>query len=333
MRAIVVEQPGGPEAMVLREVPEPTPGPGDLLVAVRAAGVNRADLLQRQGLYPPPPGEPETIGLEIAGEVITAGPGCDGRGPGGRTFRPGDRVMALLAGGGYAERARVPAAQAMPIPGRLGFVEAAAIPEAFLTAYLNLVTLGALARGQVVVVHAAASGVGTAALQLCRGVAEVVLATASPGKHDACRSLGATHVLARAEVPAGLAAAVKSAAAGRGANLILDLVGASYLEANLAAQALHGRLCCISTMGGSKGTLDLGLLLQKRLTLLGSTLRSRSVAQKAKLVADFSSQALPRFERGDLRPVLARSFPLEEAMQAHQALEEGAAVGKIVLEL
>ena len=317
MRAIVVRE----ERLVVEEVPEPVLRQGDLLVQVRAAGVNRADLLQRLGRYPPPPGEPDTIGLEVAGEVLEP------------KEQRGQRVMALLAGGGYAERARVPAAQAMPIPGRLGFVEAAAIPEAFLTAYLNLVTLGALARGQVVVVHAAASGVGTAALQLCRGVAEVVLATASPGKHDACRSLGATHVLARAEVPAGLAAAVKSAAAGRGADLILDLVGASYLEANLAALALHGRLCCISTMGGSKGTLDLGLLLQKRLTLLGSTLRSRSVAQKAKLVADFSSQALPRFERGDLRPVLARSFPLEEAMQAHQALEEGAAVGKIVLEL
>ena len=317
MRAIVVRE----ERLVVEEVPEPVLRQGDLLVQVRAAGVNRADLLQRLGRYPPPPGEPDTIGLEVAGEVLEP------------KEQRGQRVMALLAGGGYAERARVPAAQAMPIPGRLGFVEAAAIPEAFLTAYLNLVTLGALDRGQVVVVHAAASGVGTAALQLCRGVAEVVLATASPGKHDACRSLGATHVLARAEVPAGLAAAVKSAAAGRGADLILDLVGASYLEANLAALALHGRLCCISTMGGSKGTLDLGLLLQKRLTLLGSTLRSRSVAQKAKLVADFSSQALPRFERGDLRPVLARSFPLEEAMQAHQALEEGAAVGKIVLEL
>ena len=317
MRAIVVRE----ERLVVEEVPEPVLRQGDLLVQVRAAGVNRADLLQRLGRYPPPPGEPDTIGLEVAGEVLEP------------KEQRGQRVMALLAGGGYAERARVPAAQAMPIPGRLGFVEAAAIPEAFLTAYLNLVTLGALDRGQVVVVHAAASGVGTAALQLCRGVAEVVLATASPGKHDACRSLGATHVLARAEVPAGLAAAVKSAAAGRGADLILDLVGASYLEANLAALALHGRLCCISTMGGSKGTLDLGLLLQKRLTLLGSTLRSRSAAQKAKLVADFSSQALPRFERGDLRPVLARSFPLEEAMQAHQALEEGAAVGKIVLEL
>ena len=317
MRAIVVRE----ERLVVEEVPEPVLRQGDLLVQVRAAGVNRADLLQRLGRYPPPPGEPDTIGLEVAGEVLEP------------KEQRGQRVMALLAGGGYAERARVPAAQAMPIPGRLGFVEAAAIPEAFLTAYLNLVTLGALDRGQVVVVHAAASGVGTAALQLCRGVAEVVLATASPGKHDACRSLGATHVLARAEVPAGLAAAVKSAAAGRGADLILDLVGASYLEANLAALALHGRLCCISTMGGSKGTLDLGLLLQKRLTLLGSTLRTRSAAQKAKLVADFSSQALPRFERGDLRPVLARSFPLEEAMQAHQALQEGAAVGKIVLEL
>ncbi len=306
--------------MRLEEVPEPEPGPGDLLVEVRAAGVNRADLLQRLGRYPPPPGEPHTIGLEIAGEVLEP------------AHRRGERVMALLAGGGYAERARVPQAQAMPIPEQLSFVEAAAIPEAFLTAYLNLVTLGALARGQVVVVHAAGSGVGSAALQLCRDVAKTILATASPRKHDACRALGATHFLSRAEVPAGLAAAVQ-AAAGRGADLILDLVGASYLEANIAALGLHGRLCCISTMGGSKGTLDLGALLQKRLTVLGSTLRTRSAEQKAKLVADFTRHALPRFERGELRPVIAATFPLEDAMSAHEALQRGEVTGKIVLEV
>jgi NADPH:quinone reductase-like Zn-dependent oxidoreductase len=187
----------------------------------------------------------------------------------------------------------------------------------------------------VVIVHAAASGVGTAALQLCRGVASTVLATASPAKLDACRALGATHVLARAEVPNGLAAAVQ-AAAGRKADLILDLVGGSYLEANIAALGLHGRLCCISTMGGAKGTLDLGALLQRRLSLL----RTRSAQQKAKLVSDFTRQALPRFDRrespggeADLRPVLAATFPLREAMQAHEALQRGDLIGKIVLEI
>ncbi len=315
MRAIVVRE----EQMLLQEdVPEPVLQDGDLLVQVHAAGVNRADLLQRLGRYAPPPGEPETIGLEIAGEVLEPEP------------RRGERVMALLAGGGYAERARVPAAQAMPIPENLGFAEAAAIPEAFLTAWLNLVTLGGLKSDQVVVVHAAASGVGTAALQLCRGVASTLLATASPAKHDACRSFGATHVLSRAEVPAGLAAAVQ-AAAGRKADLILDLVGASYLEANVAALGLHGKLCCLSTLTGAKGTLDLGALLQKRLTILGSTLRTRSAQQKANLVADFTTRALYRFSTGELRPVLATTFPLRDAMLAHDALQRGDLVGKIVL--
>ncbi|HYR18276.1 MAG TPA: NAD(P)H-quinone oxidoreductase [Myxococcales bacterium] len=320
MRAIVFKAPGGPEVLELGEVPDPRPRPGELLVRVRAAGVNRADLVQRLGRYPPPPGEPETLGLEIAGEVLEpAAP-----------FQRGDRVMALLGGGGYAELARVPAAHAMPIPEGMGFAEAAAIPEAFLTAWLNLFMLGRLAPGEVVVVHAAASGVGSAALQLCRGVASTVLGTASPGKHAACLELGATHVLARQEVPAGLAGAVRSAA-GRGADLIFDLVGASYLEADVAALGLQGRLCCISTLGGSKGTLDVGALLTRRLTVMGSMLRTRSPAQKAKLVADFAEKALPRFRNGELRPVVARTYPLAQAREAHAALERNEVVGKIVL--
>jgi len=307
--------------MELAEVPDPQPREGDLLVRVRAAGVNRADLLQRLGRYSPPPGDPDTIGLEIAGEVEH---------PAGR-WKRGDRVMALLGGGGYAEKARVPATQAMPIPARLSFEEAAAVPEAYLTAFLNLFTLGALAPGHAVVVHAAASGVGTAALQLCRGIARVILATASASKHEACRALGATHVLAREEVPSRLPQAVKEAAGGRGADLIFDLVGGAYLEANLAALGLHGRLCCISTMGGTKGTLDINTLMRQRLTVLGSTLRARSAEQKAKLVADFTANALPRLESGELRPVLAKTYPLTQAGRAHEDLQAGAVVGKIVL--
>ena len=321
MRAIVVKRPGGPEVLKLAEVPDPQPREGDLIVRVRAAGVNRADVLQRLGRYPPPPGEPDIIGLEISGEVDHAA------GPYGR----GDRVMALLAGGGYAESARVPATQAMPIPGQLSFEQAAAIPEAFLTAWLNLATLGALQQGHVVVVHAAASGVGSAALQLCRGIAGVVLATASPGKLDACRELGATHLLARDEVPKRLAEAVRAASGGRGADIIFDIVGGAYLEANVAALGLHGRLCCISTLAGSKGTLDIGALVMRRLTVLGSTVRSRSAEQKARLVADFSARALPRFERGELRAVVSRTYPLAEAARAHEDLEGDRVVGKIVL--
>jgi len=320
MRAIVVKAPGGPEVLELGEVPDPKPGPGELLVRVRAAGVNRADLLQRLGRYPPPRGEPEPPGLEIAGEVLEpAAP-----------FQRGDRVMALLGGGGYAELARVPAAQAMPVPEGMSFAEASVIPEAFLTAWLNLFLLGRLSPGEVAVVHAAASGVGSAALQLCRGVAGTVLATASPGKHAACLELGATHVLARQDVPSGLADAVRRAA-GRGADLIFDLVGGSYLEANVAALALQGRLCCISTMGGSKATLDVGALLTRRLTVMGSTLRNRSPAQKAKLVADFAHEALPRFATGELRPVLGRTYPLAQAREAHAAMERNEVVGKISL--
>ena len=321
MRAIVVKQPGGPEVLQLGEIPDPQPGETDLIVRVRAAGVNRADLLQRLGRYPPPKGEPDTIGLEIAGEVEHAA----------GAYKRGDRVMALLAGGGYAEKARVPAAQAMPVPKALSFEEAAAIPEAFLTAWLNLATLGALQKGHVVVVHAGASGVGSAALQLCRGIASVILATASPSKHDACRKLGATHVLAREEVQTKLPEAVRAASGGRGADIIFDLVGGAYLEANIAALGLQGRLCCISTMSGAKATLDLGALLTKRLTVLGSTLRSRSAEQKAKLVSDFIARALPRFDSGELRPVLARSYPLAQAGAAHQDLAEDRVVGKIVL--
>ncbi len=321
MRAIVVRQPGGPEAMEVGEIADPQPREGDLIVRVRAAGVNRADLLQRLGRYPPPPGDPDTIGLEIAGEVEHAA----------GSWKRGDRVMALLGGGGYAEKARVPAAQAIPIPARLSFEEAAAIPEAFLTGWLNLSTLGALQPGHVVVVHAAASGVGSAGLQLCRGIASVILATASPAKHDACRALGATHVLARDQVPSRLPEAVRAASGGRGADLIFDLVGGAYLEANIAALALHGRLCCISTMGGSKGTLDLGALLGRRLTVLGSTLRNRSAEQKAKLVADFIARVLPRFERGELRPVLSKTYPLADAAKAHEDLASDRVVGKIVL--
>src|SRR5881275_2153859 len=241
MRAIVVRAPGGPEVLEVSQVPDPVPGESDLLVRVRAAGVNRADLLQRLGRYPAPPGESKVLGLEIAGEVVHAA----------GSFAPGDRVMALLGGGGYAELARVPAAHAMRIPRGLDFAQAAAIPEAFLTSWLNLFLIGHLSAGEVVVVHAGASGVGSAALQLCRGLCRAVIATASARKHEACLSFGATHVLRREEVPARLPHMVREAA-GSNANLVFDLVGGAYLEANVAALAQDGRLVCISTLSGGK---------------------------------------------------------------------------------
>ena len=238
--------------------------------------------------------------------------------------------MALLGGGGYAELARVPAAQAMPIPRGFDFAQAAAIPEAFLTSFLNLFLIAHLSAGEVVVVHAGASGVGTAALQLCRGIARVVLATASQRKHEACLALGATHVLRREDVAARLPHTVREAA-GRGANVIFDLVGAAYLEANVAALAQDGRLVCISTLSGSKATLDLGAVLYKRLSLVGSTLRSRSASAKARLISEFAEKALPRFDNGELRPVVAATIPLANAMQAHLRMEADEVVGKLVL--
>jgi len=328
MRAIVVRAPGGPEVLEVSQVPDPVPGESDLLVRVRAAGLNRADLLQRLGRYPAPPGESSILGLEVAGEVVHAGAAT--RGPSGGAFAPGDRVMALVGGGGYAELARVPAAQAMPIPRGLDFAEAAAIPEAFLTSWLNLFLIGHLSAGEVAVVHAGASGVGSAALQLCRGLCRAVIATASERKHEACRSVGATHVLKREEVPARLPHMVREAA-GSNANLVFDLVGGAYLEANVAALAQDGRLVCISTLSGGKATLDLGAVLYKRLSIIGSTLRSRSPVEKARLVADFTAKALPRFDTGELKPVLGATFPLANAAQAHERMEKDEVVGKLVL--
>jgi len=328
MRAIVVRAPGGPEVLEVGEVPDPVPGEADLLVRVRAAGVNRADLLQRLGRYPAPPGESAVLGLEIAGEVVGAGTAA--RGPSGGAFSRGDRVMALVGGGGYAELARVPAAQAMPIPRGLDFAQAAAIPEAFLTSWLNLFLIGHLSAGEVVVVHAGASGVGSAALQLCRGLCRAVIATSSERKHEACRSFGATHVVRREDVPARLAHMVREAA-GSPANLVFDLVGGAYLEANVAALAQDGRLVCISTLSGAKANLDLGAVLYKRLCIIGSTLRSRSPVEKARLVADFAAKALPRFENGELKPVVASTFPLANAADAHRQMERDEVVGKLVL--
>lgn len=330
MRAVLFDQPGGPEVLRVGEAPDPEPGPKDLLVRVRAAGLNRADLLQRLGRYPAPPGDSPLLGLELAGEVVSAGP--EAHGPQGKRFVPGERVMALVGGGAYAELARVPAAQCLPLPENLSFVEGAAIPEVFLTAWLNLFRVGGLRQGEVAVVHAAGSGVGTAALQLARGVARVLLATASEGKLATCRALGATHTLPRSEVPGRLADAVREAAGG-GADVILDAVGGSYLPANVAALGLHGRLLLISTAGGATATLDLSALLFKRLSLLGTTLRTRTAAQKASLIEEFAARALPRLASGQLRPIVAEVYPLAQVSTAHETLASDRVVGKIVLSL
>lgn len=320
MKAILFDQPGAPEVLRYGEAPDPQPAEGELLVRVRATAVNRADLLQRRGAYPPPPGASPILGLELAGEVAE---------PAGE-WRAGDRVMAVVTGGGYAELAAVPAGMAIRISDRLSFEEAAAIPEAFLTAYLNLFTLGKLQAGETVLVHAGASGVGTAAIQLARAAGGRVFATAgSEEKLALCRELGAEVTIDYKRE--SFQERVREATEGRGVDLVLDFVGAPYWDANLAALAPGGRLAVIGFLGGSRGQIDIGPILGKTLTIVGTALRRAPLPQKTALAAAFAEFALPRFERGELRPVIDSTYPLEQAAEAHRAMEANKNAGKIVL--
>lgn len=309
----------------LADVADPAPGTGQVLVGVRATGVNRADLLQRMGRYPPPPGAPDILGLELAGEVVALGPGCTQR-------KVGERVMAIVEGGAYATLAVVPEAQTLLVPEPLDWRAAAAIPEAFLTAYLNLFDLGQLAAGESVLVHAGASGVGVAAIQLAREAGAMVLATArGEAKLDLCRSLGA----AAAILPEGgdFAPAVREATAGAGVHLVLDFVGAPYWAGNADVLRRGGRLILIGFLGGSRGDVDLSPILRKSLVVRGTTLRGLPAADKASLVERAGEFLLPRLAAGSLRAVVDRSFPLAEAATAHNYMSENRNLGKIVLEL
>jgi len=318
MKAILVSTPGGPEALVWGEAPDPVPGPGEVLVRVRATAVNRADLLQAAGKYPPPPGASEILGLEAAGEVVGTGA----------------RVAFLLPGGGYAERVVVPEGMLMPIPERMSFEEAAAIPEGWLTAYLNLFLEGGLSGGpgECALLHAAASGVGTAALQLLRrkGIPSVATTRSAP-KLPALRSLGAA--LAVDTSVNDFAAAVEEAFGAAAIDLVLDPVGGAFLEKNLRVLKRGGRLVLIATMGGGSAPLDLRVVLGKRLRILGSTLRSRPLAEKVALTRAFAEDALPGFSNGSLRPVIHATFPLSRAADAHRRMTANENVGKIVLTL
>jgi putative PIG3 family NAD(P)H quinone oxidoreductase len=323
VKAIVVDSPGDPEVMHLAEVPDPTPGPGEVLVRARATAVNRADTLQRRGFYPPPPGASEIIGMEVAGEVAALGEGVEG-------WRPGDRVMALIAGGGYAELVVVPAGQLMPIPAGLSWTDAAAIPEVFLTAHDNLFTRGRLAAGETVLIHGGAGGVGTAAIQLAKRAGARVLVTAgSAHKLERCRELGTDAGINHREED--FPARVRELTGGHGADLVLDVMGASYLARNLDALAVEGRLVIIGLQGGATAEIDLNQMLRRRLTVIATTLRGRPLEQKAEIVGRFVEEALPGFDDGALRPVVDRVLPLAEAAAAHRAMEAGENVGKIVL--
>jgi putative PIG3 family NAD(P)H quinone oxidoreductase len=309
----------------IREVPDPQAGPGELLLRVRATAVNRADLMQRAGHYPPPPGATDILGLEAAGTVEAVGEGVAG-------WRPGDRAMALLSGGGYAEMVAVPAAQAMPVPEGMDWIVAAAIPEMFLTAWQALGRQARPEPGAWVLVHAAASGVGTAALQIARELgARTIATTRSWEKAERIEPL-ADHVV----VPGpdgGFAARVREITGGAGADMVVDLVGAAYLRETLAAVAHDARVALIGLVGGTRAEVDLSALLARRATLIASTLRARPPAQKAALVADFAPWGLPRLADGRLRAVVHDMIPLVRVADAHRAVEAGGTVGKVVLAL
>jgi putative PIG3 family NAD(P)H quinone oxidoreductase len=324
LRAVLPFDPARGPAPVLGEVPDPRPGPGEVLVGVRATALNHADLLQLRGLYPPPPGESEVPGLECAGVVEEVGVGVAG-------FRPGARVMALVAGGGHGERVAVPAGQLMPLPANLSFAEGAAIPEVALTAWTNLVAEGGLAAGETVLVAGAASGVGSFAVQLAHELgARVLVAGRSVERLERLRELGAAACLA---LGADLAAGVRQASGGRGADLALDLVGGEWLPGTLAALAPRGRLVLVGLLAGARAEIDLRALLSRRLRLIGSVLRARSREEKGRLVAAFAAFALPRLADGRLRPLIDRVLPFDRIADAYAALAAGGLFGKVVVEL
>lgn len=335
MKAIHFAAPGDPDVLTLVDRPEPNPRPGEVLIAVRAAGVNRADVMQRRGLYPPPPGAPDILGLEVAGEILAIVPSGSSGATAPAGLAVGQPVMALLAGGGYAEQVAVPAQQVLPIPPGLSMEAAGAIPEVFLTAYLNLFMLGGLpfrdGRRATVLIHGGASGVGTAALQLCRAAGLTAFCTVGDdGRAERCRELGAAAAWNYHQVD--FQEAVGQATAGAGVSLILDCIGGEYLDRNLRTLSPDGRLVIIGLMGGTGASLDLARLLRSRLQILGSTLRPLPLPRKAELVAEFAARALPLFNSGELRPIVEQVFPLERASEAHRALD-AAHFGKLVLRI
>jgi NADPH2:quinone reductase len=323
MRFVTAHGPGGPEVLSLATGPVPTPGPGEVLIRVAAAGVNRPDVLQREGRYPPPPGASPVLGLEVAGTIAAVGPDVT-------DWAVGDAVCALLAGGGYAEYALAPAAQCLSVPEGLTLTEAAAVPETFFTVWANVFQRGRLQAGETFLVHGGTSGIGTTAIQLAHAFGARVFATAgSDEKCAACRDLGAD--VAINYRTADFVDAAKAETQGQGVNVILDMVGGPYIQRNLKALAVEGRLVQIAFLQGSKQELDLMPLMLKRLTLTGSTLRSRSVEEKGAIARELRARVWPLLASGRVKPVLHATFPLDEAAEAHRLMESSRHVGKIVL--
>jgi len=323
VKAIVLDGFGDESVMRVAEAPSPELVPGALRIRVAATAVNRADLMQRQGLYPPPPGASEILGLECAGEVVEVAPDVRG-------WRPGERAMALLPGGGYAQEVVVDAGSALRVPARLSFEQAAAVPEVFLTVFLNVFQLGALPEGGAALVHGGGSGIGTAAIQLLRAAgAKSVVTAGSEAKCARCRELGADRAVDYRE--GDFVAACKELTGGSGVDVVLDSIGAPYLERNLASLAIGGRLVLIGLMGGAKAEIGLGQLLVRRLQVIGSTLRARPVAEKAKIVAGFEVRFGAALAAGEIAPVVDRVLPLAEVAAAHRAVKASEHFGKVVL--
>lgn len=325
MRAVINKAFGGPEVLSLSSVPDISPSAEEILVEVRATALNRADTLQRKGKYPPPQGASPILGLEIAGTVIATGSQA-------KEWQPGDRVFGLIPGGGYAEQAIIHKAMAMKIPTGMNMVEAAAIPEVFLTAFQSLFWLANLQEGEKVLVHAGASGVGTAAIQLAKTKKAQVFVTASAPKHKTCLRLGANGAFDYTTGP--FAPWVLERTEGKGVNIILDFIGGDYFSQNIDCLQKDGRMVQLATMGGAAPVaVDLRKLLSKRLHLMGSTLRSRSLAYQIKLTEDFKNYALEKFQKKTLQPIIGKVFDLKDVQDAHRFMESNKNEGKIVLEV
>ena len=323
MIAIEIREPGAPDVLVPAERPTPVPRPGEVLIKVACAGVNRPDLMQRLGKYPPPPGASDIPGLEVAGTIEAVGPDVD-------SFKAGDRVCALLAGGGYAEYCVAPAPQCLPLPRGISLAEAAAVPETFFTVWTNVFERGRLKKGESLLVHGGSSGIGTTAIQLARAFGARVFATAgSAEKCAACERIGAERAIDYRELD--FVAAIRESTGGKGVDVILDMVGGDYFQRNIDVLNMEGRLVQIATLRGSKAEIVLPAIMQRRLTITGSTLRARSVAEKGAIARALREHVWPLIESGQVKPLVYRTFPFRDAPAAHRLMESGEHIGKIVL--